>query len=289
MKYLGVVVGPGKKSLSPVFQQAALDALRLDIVYEAWPTAPDGLETRAATLRGEAVLGANVTIPHKEAILPLMDEVDSLAARIGAVNTVVNEGGRLSGHNTDVEGFLRALREDSGLDPAGRRVLVAGAGGAARAVVVALAEARATSVAVISRTFSRALRLVEELRPHCGDSELSALPDEYASWALSSSGCDLLVNCTPAGSGPVSGGDDQESAVPLGVLNSGMLVYDLVYVPAETPLMAAARSCGARVLGGLPMLIYQGAASFRMWTGRDAPVDVMFAAARKALGLTGEA
>jgi shikimate dehydrogenase len=285
MKYLGVISGPDKKSLSPIFQQAALDALGLDVVYEAWPTPEDGLTTRVATLRGESVLGANVTIPHKQAIMDLVDEVDETVSRVGALNTVVNDSGRLSGHNTDVDGFLRGLKEDGGLDPARARVLIAGAGGAARAVIVALMDSQAASITVINRTFGRARHLVEDLSPLASGTALNALPDMYASWAASSMRCDLLVNCTPAGSGRNPADEEEEdSAVPLDILHSGMLVYDLVYLPPETPLMAAARSRGSRVLGGLPMLIYQGAASFRIWTGREAPVDVMFQAAQAALG-----
>ena len=265
MKYLGVIAAPGKPSLSPVLQQAALDALRLDIVYEAWPTPPDGLPTRIRGLRSADVLGANVTIPHKEAVIPLLDELEDTARRTGAVNTIVNHEGQLSGHNTDVEGFLRALREDGGLQPAGCRALIAGAGGAARAVVTALIDSAANSVAVINRSFPRASRLVEEMRQMAGST--------------------LLVNCTPAGS--ASGPEGEESAVPLDVIHSGMLVYDLVYLPAETPLLAAARQRGARMLGGLPMLVYQGAASFQLWTGREAPVDIMREAATAALSETG--
>src|SRR3990170_1742303 len=114
MKYLGVIGDPGRKSLSPHFQQAALDHLGLDIVYQAWPTPPDGLAVRVRGLRAPQVLGANVTIPHKEAVLPLMDEVDALVRRVGAVNTIVNREGQLCAYNTDVAGFLRALREDGG-------------------------------------------------------------------------------------------------------------------------------------------------------------------------------
>ncbi len=283
MKYLGVICAPGAKSLSPDFQQAALDHLRLEIVYEAWPTPADGLATRVAGLRAPAVLGANVTIPHKEAILPMMDALDDVARTVGAVNTVINREGQLHGHNTDVEGFLRALRQDAGFDPGGRRALVAGAGGAGRAVVVALIQAAAASVTVINRSFSRATKLVGELTPLAGDSELHALPDMYASWAASAAGCDLLVNCTSVGSAGTL--EETESPVPLDIIHSGVLVYDLVYLPAETRLMSAARNRGARVLGGLPMLIYQGAASFQMWTGREAPIDIMFEAARKALAI----
>jgi shikimate dehydrogenase len=285
-KFLGVIAGEGKKSISPVFQQAAIDALGLDLIYEAWPTPEEGLQTRATTMRGSSVLGANVTIPHKEAIIPLLDGVDDLVTKVGAVNTVVNTDGKLFGHNTDVEGFLRALREDGPFDPAGKRVVVAGAGGAARAVVIALQEAGAGSIAVINRTFTRASRLVEELRDNASETDVTALPDMHASWVAASAACDLLINCTPAGTGARD--DEQDSGIPASILRSSMLVYDLVYLPAETPLMAAARSRGARVLGGLPMLIYQGAASFRLWTGREAPVDVMFTAAREALGIAGE-
>ena len=123
MKYLGVIAAPGKRSLSPVFQQAALDALQLDIVYEAWPTPPDGLPTRIRGMQSADVLGANVTIPHKEAVIPLLDELEDTAGRTGAVNTIVKHEGKLSGYNTDVEGFLRALRKDGGFEPSGCRAL----------------------------------------------------------------------------------------------------------------------------------------------------------------------
>ncbi len=281
MRYLGVIGHPLKQSLSPAFQQAALDHLKLDIVYEAWPTADDALGTRIAGLRAPSVLGANVTIPHKEACVPLVDELDPLVEKVGALNTIANRDGRLLGYNTDVAGFLRALREDAGFDPKGRRALVAGAGGAARAVVVALAEADAASVTVINRTFHRATTLVEDLQPLVGETQLHALPDMFTSWAASAVGCDLLVNCTSAGSAGTA--EEKESPVPADVIHSGALVYDLIYRPAETVLMRTARKRGARVIGGLPMLIYQGAASFKIWTGLGAPVDVMFVAARKAL------
>jgi shikimate dehydrogenase len=281
LKYLGVIGWPLERSLSPVFQQAALDRLRLDIEYQAWPTPPDGLETRITTMRSPTVLGGNVTVPHKEAVMPLIEEIDPLAARVGAVNTIVNRDGRLFGYNTDVSGFMRALREDGGFDPAGKRVVVAGAGGAARAVVVGLVEAGVRSIAVINRTLSRANRLVEDLRPEDGSIELRALPEMYASWLAVMGMCDLLVNCTSAG----SSGFEEESPVPDDVIRPSMLVYDLVYHPAETSLMKAARKSRARVLGGLPMLVYQGAASFELWTERSAPLDIMFEAARKAAGV----
>jgi len=283
MKYVGVIGYPLKHSLSPAFQQAALDHLGLDIRYEAWETPPDRLAARVERLRAPDHLGANVTIPHKEAVIPLLDEMDELARRTGAVNTIVNRQGRLHGYNTDVGGFLRALRQDAAFDPAGRRVLVAGAGGAGRAVAVGLIETGASSITFIDLVSSRATRLVEDLRPIAGGTQLNALPATRVSWETAAAACQLLINCTPVGLAGTP--EEKESPVPTDVIPESALVFDLVYRPQETVLMAAARRRGARVLGGLHMLVYQGAASFQMWTGCEAPVDVMFAAARRALGL----
>ena len=284
MQYLGVIGEPGKKSLSPVFQQAAIDALGLSYVYEAWPTPPEGLATRITGMRAPTVLGANVTIPHKEAVMPLLDEIDSLARRVGAVNTILNREGKLSGYNTDVEGFLRALRQDAGFDPRGCRAVIAGAGGAARAVVVALVDAGAASATIVARTVARAERLISELMAGT-QVEMSARADTPEAWREAAAGADLLVNCTPLGTAATP--DADRSPVPIEVIRPNMLVYDLVYRPAETPLLRDAASRGARVLGGLPMLIYQGAASFKIWTGRDAPVDIMLRAAQTELAAAG--
>jgi shikimate dehydrogenase len=282
VQYLGVITDPNKQSTSPAFQQAAIDALGLDLVYERWPTEPSGLGTRVTGLRAPTVLGANVTIPHKEAVMPLLDELDPLVQRVGAVNTIINRDGTLSGYNTDVEGFLRALREDGGFDPRDKQVVIAGAGGAARAVVVALAEAGATSVAVLNRTIERGRRLADDLRAQTGTAALEALEATRENWAKVAARAEVLVNCTSLGT---AGPEEGASAIPAEVIRPEMLVFDLVYRPAETRLLRDARSRGARTVGGLPMLIYQGAASFKIWTGRDAPVDVMFAAARKVLGV----
>jgi shikimate dehydrogenase len=282
-RYAGVIGYPAKQSLSAVFQQAAFDHLGLDMRYEIWATPEELLAEVVEGLRAPDRLGANVTIPHKEAVLPLMDESDELVRRIGAVNTIVNRDGRLHGHNTDAGGFLRALREDGGFDPAGARALVAGAGGAARAVVTALIDGGAATVTVINRTFPRAARLVEELTPHAGATELHALPDIHVSWVASVLSCRLLINCTSVGMAGTQ--EEKGSPVPIDLIPAGALVFDLIYRPLNTPLIIAARKRGARALGGLPMLIYQGADSFRLWTGLEPPVEVMFKAARKALGI----
>lgn len=278
---MGVIGYPLEHSLSPVFQQAALDYLGLDIRYEAWPTPPDRLAQVVSGLRSPDRLGANVTIPHKEAVRPLLDEVDDLSRRVGAVNTIVNRGGRLHGHNTDVEGFLRALREDARFDPAGACAVVAGAGGAARAVGIGLIDSGAASITFVNRTPDRGARLVRDLQPLAGPTRLIALPASRSSWAAALEGCQLLVNCTSVGMPGTQ--EERLSPVPDDLIPPAALVFDLVYGPGETRLVAAARRRGCRVLDGLPMLIYQGAASFRMWTGREAPVDIMFKAARRAL------
>jgi shikimate dehydrogenase len=282
-KYVGVIGYPLKQTLSPAFQQAAFDHLGLDVRYEAWPTPPDSLADTVQGLRAPDRLGANLTIPHKGAVVSLLDEVNDLPRRVGAVNTIINRDGKLHGHNTDVGGFLRALREDGRFDPAGARVLVAGAGGAARAVAVALIEAGASSITFISQAFHLATKLVEDLTPHAGDTSLHALPDIYTSWIASAIGCRLLINCTPVGMAGTQ--EEKESPVPSEAIPAGALVFDLVYQPMKTPLMADAEKRGASALGGLPMLVYQGAESFRLWTGREAPLEVMFKAARTALGL----
>ncbi len=282
---MSVIGYPLKRSLSPVFQQAGLDHLKLDIRYEALPTPGDGLSEAIKGLRAPEWLGANVTIPHKEAVLPLLDEVDDLCRRVGAVNTIVNRDGKLYGYNTDVAGFLRALREEGGFDPAGGRVLVAGAGGAARAIAVALIDAGAASITFINRTYPRAAKLVEELGSQAGDTELSALPDVYVSWRAAAISCRLLINCTSVGMAGTK--KEKDSPVPIELIPSRALVFDLIYRPTKTPLLTAAEKCGAGVLGGLPMLVYQGAASFRLWTGSDAPLAVMLKAARTGLSVSG--
>ena len=216
--------------------------------------------------------------------MPLLDELDPLVQRVGAVNTILNRDGKLFGYNTDVEGFLRALREDGGFEPRGARVAIAGAGGAARAVVIALADAGAAYIVILNRTLDRAERLIADVRPHdrqrLAHCAAGHRPESWAKVAACRGAIGKLYLARHRRAPKRS-----SSAVPADLIRPEMLVYDLVYRPTETRLLRDARSRGARTLGGLPMLIYQGAASFKIWTGRDAPVDVMFAAARKALGV----
>jgi shikimate dehydrogenase len=279
---LGIIGYPIRHSLSPVFQQAALDALGIDARYEAWEVKPEDLARRVRELATQGMLGFNVTVPHKESVMPLLAEVDAFARELGAVNTVVNRGGKLVGYNTDAEGFLRGLTQDGGFQPRGVRALVLGAGGSARAVALSLAREGVAWLAIANRTLPRAQALAEEARRHCRDVRAVELSDEALGPLLRRpSAATLIVNCTSMGMlhGPAEG----QSPLAEALIPRGALVYDLVYRPAETPLLRSAKRAGARALGGLPMLIYQGAAAFKLWTGRDGPTDVMFAAARRAL------
>jgi shikimate dehydrogenase len=281
MQYLGVIIEPGKRSLSPAFQQAAIDALRLDYRYEEWPTAVDALATRVTGLRAPVVRGANVTVPHKEAVLPLLDDLDEIARKVGAVNTVRNDAGRLTGFNTDVAGFLRALDETGGIDLPGANVVVAGAGGSARAAILALLSRRPASIKVFARTVERSEQLVADLRPWTAETRLEVLvPGDHA-LGPAMANASLLVNCTPLGTAGTP--ESAMSPVPAGTIHPQMLVYDLVYRPALTPLLRDAAAAGATTLGGLRMLVHQGAESLRLWTGLEPPVGLMLSAAAEAL------
>jgi shikimate dehydrogenase len=308
MKYVGLIGYPLGHSVSPAMQQAAFDHYKLDLRYELWETEEGKLGDVLERLRLDETVGANVTAPHKEAVPHSMDELDNLAREIGAVNTIVNRGGRLIGYNTDAGGFLDALRKEGGFDPAGKDVVLIGAGGVARAASFALARAGVKSLALTDISMEQAQRLAVDLKRSLAraqgppprssvdakdggvdelDSrvwpipEISVLSPNDPQFGEVLRGCDLLVNCSPIGMkhSPTEG----ESPVEAKLIPKGALVYDVVYNPSETPLLADAKKVGARTLGGLAMLVYQGAMSFELWTGKKAPIDIMFQAAKKAL------
>ena len=275
-----VIGWPLGHTLSPVMHQAALDELGLDAAYTALPT-PPGTETdRFEDVRTGNLAGLNVTIPHKLAAFRAMDRLTPAAQRTGAVNTVIRDGPRLLGDNTDPHGFIQALRQFGGFDPAGASVVVLGAGGAARAAVIALIDSRACRILVANRTQSRAHQLANDLQASDGAPIHScALTDTRLRQDLAAA--QLLVNTTSVG---MSGGPaPAASPIPTDCLHPNLFVYDIVYRPAVTPLLAAARQRGAPTLGGLEMLVMQGAASLEQWTGRPAPARTMLAAARTAL------
>jgi len=277
-KRLGIIGFPIGHSISPRFQQAALDDLGIDASYQAWEVAPDQVAQFVEGLREPDVLGINVTVPHKEAVIPHLDEVDDWATSAGAVNTIVNRGGRLTGHNTDGSGFLRALHDVSNFEPRGRRVLILGAGGAARGVVLALIRQGVGQLTIANRTLERADRLSRMARENGLDAQAIALEGPAL---VAAAAADLIVNSTTVGMS--HGPDETGSLLSWDQIPATALVNDLVYNPLETPLLAAAARAGASTLGGIYMLVYQGAASFEMWTGREAPVKVMLEAATQAM------
>jgi shikimate dehydrogenase len=249
---------------------AAFRELGLDWVYVACEVAPGAVERAFAGVRALGFGGLSVTIPHKAAALEAVDDVTAAARAVGAVNTVVPTGdGRLQGDNTDGAGFLASLA-DEGFDPRGRVCAVLGAGGAARAVVYALAGAGAAEIVVVNRTPARA-----------GTTAALAGAAGRVGTPADVTGADLVVNATPLG---LAGSGSDDVPVDPELLGDGQLVVDLIPNPAVTPLMRAAQSRGARVAGGLGMLVHQGALAFELWTGRPAPVGVMRAAAELALG-----
>jgi shikimate dehydrogenase len=229
-----------------------------------------------AELKSAGFRGANVTIPHKQAVLPYLDQITADARAIGAVNTIRIEGESLLGYNTDGSGFVAALRE-GGFEPSGRRALVLGAGGGARAVVYALAQA-GCAVAIQNRTEKRATRLAGEMAELGFGSQVVWMHGGPTRADLEA--FDLLINATSVGMWPQEDASPWPETLPL---CSHWTVYDLVYSPQETRLLSLARAAGVTAVGGLGMLVHQGALAFELWTGHSAPIDVMRAAAREAL------
>ena len=247
------------------------------MTYEAWETPPDRIHEAVARVRRPDCLGMNVTVPHKQTVMPLLDDVDTRAARIGAVNTVKNVGGRLTGHNTDADGLIRAL-EDTGFILRDCCVAILGAGGVARAAAFGFAWAGVGKLTILARRADQAWRLAEAVEPELPGKVHSAwLPDEGNDLRE----CDLIVNCTSVGM--LHSNDEGQTPLPPRSIGRGALVYDLVYNPPITPLLAAAKEAGAKTLGGLPMLVYQGAAAFELWTGQKPPIGLMIARAEEAL------
>jgi shikimate dehydrogenase len=255
----GVIGDPIAHSLSPAIFNAAFRELGLDWTFVAFPVAAGGAKAALDAMRVLDLSAFSVTMPHKEDVAAAADELTAAAERLGAANTVVNRSGRLVAGSTDGAGLVDALRADAEFDPAGRRCVVLGAGGAARSVILALAEAGAADVAVIGRTPGR-VAACEPLGGRVG-SAARDVPD-----------ADLVVNATPVGM--------TDDGLPLdpALLRADQVVVDLIYRPAVTPLLAAARERGAAAHNGLSMLVHQAGHQLRFWTGLEPPLEAMFAA-----------
>jgi shikimate dehydrogenase len=276
---VGLIGWPVEHSVSPSMHNAAFRELGLDWEYRLLSTPPGKVQARLGALEGDGYRGANVTVPHKFAVMPYLHSVAQSAQAMGAVNTIVVQEGHLRGANTDGDGFLAALRE-AGFEPSGRQALVLGAGGSARAVVYSLAQA-GCPVTIYNRSAERAAALVQYLTDAGVGQPLSALESAHLE-DLDFSRFGLLVNATPLGMYPEIHASPWPDGLPL---PSHWTVFDLVYNPEQTSLMIEARAAGAKAIGGLAMLVHQGAKAFELWTGQEAPVDVMRAAAEQALRL----
>ena len=263
-----VLIGhPVAHSLSGAMQQAAFDHAKIDARYELWDRAPIALAEAITELRGEDFLGANVTIPHKERVVPLVERLTEEAHAIGAVNTLTREGRKLVGHNTDVPGFKVALDKLVGKQKMPRQAVVLGAGGGSRAVVYGLIREGFQRVVVFNRHLHRAESLVKHFGRSAAHMELRAMPWHESIIEAELAKTKVLINATSIGlNGDVS-------PVPGEIIPPGLLVLDLIY--AKTRLLREAESAGCIVADGELMLLHQGAASFTLWTGQPAPLDVM--------------
>lgn len=278
-KTMGLIGYPLGHSVSPAMHNAAFKKLGLDCEYSLFEVEAKDLKEAVEGMRALHIAGFNVTIPHKEAVLPFLDEVTEIARVIGAVNTVKNQSGKLIGYNTDGAGFIESLKHDAKVDPKGKHVVVLGAGGASRAVCVMLAESKAKTITITDIENDKAKELAEYVDSYF-DTSCDNIEVNGQELQRSIDQAELLVNCTPLGMEP------QIKTSPLAdniELDKKLTVYDLVYNPAETQLMKKAKAAGAKTCSGLGMLVYQGALALTLWTGREAPVEVMRKAAQAAL------
>ena len=272
---LGIFGWPVKHSKSPQMHEAAAKAVGLQLSYELFGVPPERLAEAVAEQHQAGIDGYNLTVPHKQAIMAEIDEVTPSARTIGAVNTVVRTEGRYVGHNTDAPGLVRSL-EEAGVQLRGANVLILGAGGASRAAAVGLAEAEASKVVVLARRLEQAEALASSLRAHL-PCAIEAGPMKGAEPYFAEAS--VLVQATSATLASNPGAGAFAAALPMDSLDEAAAVVDMVYDPLETSVLARAKAHGAKTVDGLGMLLHQGAIAFEMWTGAQAPVEVM----RKAL------
>ena len=268
----GIIGDPVSHTLSPAMQNTALAAAGINAVYLPFHVHPEQLATAISGLKGLQVAGFNVTIPHKSSIIPLLDRLADSAAQAGAVNTVVNQNGILTGHNTDGDGMIRGIKQELKLDICNKKVILLGGGGAARGALAALCRNRAASVLLLNRTVSAVELLVQQFAPLFPDTALRCRSLD-CDCTTDLTNCDLLINATSAG---MDGGGIK--GVDTAFLPDHAAVYDMVYSPPVTRLMADARIRGLQGANGLSMLIAQGELAFELWHGSPPPTGIMAAA-----------
>jgi shikimate dehydrogenase len=276
---IGVMGHPIGHTKSPIFQQAGLDELGIDETFEAWDVLPENLEAKIATFRESGFIASCVTLPYKQDVIPLVDELTEAAEAIGAVNWIFNHDGKLVGHNTDGSGFLRALKEKAGFDPKGANAVVFGAGGAARAIIYALKTAGVNRLTIANRTVERAQALANDFSEGRFKPTATGMTrDELTNYVPYAN---LLVNTTSLG----MAGGPAELATPAtaDMISADAVGYDAVYAPPITKFLREVEEAGGEPAGGMTMLVFQGIEGFEMATGKTAPVDTMFSAIEKAL------
>ena len=269
----GIIGRPVGHSFSPAMQNAAFKETGLNSIYVPFGPEPGQIEAAVAGIRALGLAGVNVTVPYKEAVMPYLDELTEEAVLCGAVNTIINRQGKLTGHNTDGTGFICDLRDSCNFEPAGKSALILGAGGSARAVAVSLAGAGCRELALVNRNRERAQNLAADVTKATGVT-VHVFPWEpgRAEPAAYARRAGVLVNCTPVG---MSGKPGQDFPLPVGLPGPGQLAYDLVYNPPRTPFLLQAEKNRAQTANGLGMLLHQGALAFTAWTGLQAPLKVM--------------
>jgi shikimate dehydrogenase len=276
---LGVFGDPVAHSLSPQMQNAALKHCQIDMQYVRFQISPDELREALKLIRDLKFVGVNLTVPHKIAALKLVDDLEESAKSIGAVNAVKNNG-KLHGLNTDGKGFARAIREEFVVDLRDLRVMILGAGGAARAIAMQCAKENCERLVIANRTLENGKNLADELRDFFAGprvlgpvARLQAIAWDEAAFRFQIGNVDLIVNATPLGLNR-----SDPSPIPARLLAPHLMVYDTIYSERRTPFVSAAVEAGARGANGLSMLLHQGALAFEIWFGREAPLDVMRAA-----------
>jgi shikimate dehydrogenase len=272
----GIIGDPVEHTLSPVMHNAAFHQMNLDFIYLPFRVRREDLEGALEGMIALNIRGLNVTLPHKIAVMPLLEEIDDLARRIGAVNTIVNDAGTLKGYNTDASGFRQALAAGN-INLTGKNVLVLGAGGAARSIAFVLAD-RGARITLLNRSPGPARALAEWLT-FTFRREVEAVDLNVQNLEAALEKADALVNTTSVGMVP----EQNATLVPQQMLHKGLSVIDIVYNPVKTRLLREAESAGSRTLSGLDMLVRQGAAAFELWVGEKAPVEEMRRAAAKVL------
>lgn len=275
MKLFGLIGDPVGHSMSPAMHNDAFQSLGFQGYYHAFPVAAANLEAAVAGLNILGFSGFNVTIPHKTAIMPFLDDIDPLARAIGAVNTVVRENGGFTGYNTDGPGFVRALEEELDIAPSGERALLIGAGGAARGIYYSLVAAGCRRVDVCNRTPSKALNMIKGRPSGCETAVLSLEEAERQLEAYT-----LIIQTTSIGMHPNVG----EQPLELDRLKVGAAVCDIIYNPLETAFLQQAKEMGARTQNGVGMFVYQGALAFEKWTGSRPDIGRMKQIVTKQLG-----